>query len=120
MKKLRKTNATLLQLIETMRSKGYADGVPLWVALSKRLSKPSRRMSEVNISTLNRYASENEIVVVPGKVLGSGDLDHKVTVAAFKFTESARRKIEENGKAMTLGELMEQNPTGSNVRIIGG
>ncbi|MHC1599068.1 MAG: 50S ribosomal protein L18e [Candidatus Methanofastidiosia archaeon] len=120
MKKMKKTNPNLVRLIETMRTKGYKDSVALWIALAKKLSKPSRAQCEVNISKLNRYTQEGEIIVVPGKVLGSGELDHKLTVAAYNFSQSAREKIGKIGETWSLEELMEKNPKGSNIRIFGG
>ncbi|MBN1786205.1 MAG: 50S ribosomal protein L18e [Candidatus Methanofastidiosa archaeon] len=120
MKKIKKTNPNLVSLIEGMRSKGYNDEVALWVALSKRLSKPTRHQSEVNISKINRFTKDGDTIVVPGKVLGSGELDHKVTVAAYKFSQVAKDKIAKSGETLTIPELMERNPKGSKVRIFGG
>ncbi len=63
---------------------------------------------------------KGETVVVPGKVLGDGSLDHKLEIAAFKFTQSAKEKIKKaGGKFMSISELIKKNPKGSNVRIIG-
>ncbi|MCC7568765.1 MAG: 50S ribosomal protein L18e [Candidatus Methanofastidiosa archaeon] len=120
MKQMRKTNPSLKALIETLRAHGYEQQVGLWIALAKKLSKPTRRQCEVNVAKLNRYTAEGDIVVVPGKVLGAGDLDHALTVAAYKFSQAAREKINATGTAMSLEELMEQHPAGSNVRIFGG
>ena len=59
-------------------------------------------------------------MLVPGKVLGSGLLDHKVEIAAFSFTQGARDKIEKSkSTALTIDELIEKNPTGSNVKLVG-
>jgi large subunit ribosomal protein L18e len=84
------------------------------------LEKPSRNWAEVNLSRLERYANEGDVIVVAGKVLGAGSLKKKVTVAAYKFSESASKAIEEaGGKKMTITELIEKNPTGNGVRIMG-
>jgi len=74
----------------------------------------------VNLSRLNRYTEKGDVVVVPGKVLGAGRLDHPISVAAFAFSELAREKIKKaRGKCLTIPKLVEENPTGSNVKIIG-
>jgi len=58
-------------------------------------------------------------VVVPGKVLGAGNLDHPVSVAAFSFSTQARLKISKaRGKCLSISELIEVNPKGSNVKIM--
>ncbi len=94
--------------------------VPIWRRIAEELMKPRRKRREVNISRINRYTKEGDVVVVPGKVLGYGFLDHKVTVAAWRFSEKAREKIlEVGGEAISIEELLERNPKGSNVKIIG-
>ena len=55
---------------------------------------------------------------MPGKVLGSGTLDHSVTVAAWNFSENAYKKISKIGKVITIKKLLEENPKGSGVKII--
>ncbi len=119
MKKLKKTNPNLVSLIKLLQTEGYKNNVPLWVDISKRLSKPTRHRAEVNLSKINRYTKEGEIVVVPGKVLGAGVLDHSVTVSAFAFSRSAREKINATGRALTIRELLEENPNGTGINIMG-
>ena len=58
-------------------------------------------------------------MVVPGKLLASGSIDHAVTVAAFDVSDKAKQKLEAvKAKYITIPELLEKNPKGSNVRII--
>ena len=55
-----------------------------------------------------------------GKVLSVGNITKKVQVAAFNFSDEARKKIEQaKGKVLTIQELIQQNPEGKNVRILG-
>jgi large subunit ribosomal protein L18e len=55
---------------------------------------------------------------VPGKVLGSGVLQKDVTVAAVDFSGTAATKIDQVGDTMHLEQALEQNPDGTNVRVI--
>jgi large subunit ribosomal protein L18e len=56
---------------------------------------------------------------VPGKILGAGSLDHSITVAAFDASERAKEKIAEaKAKYLSIPELVETNPKGSNIKII--
>jgi len=48
-----------------------------------------------------------------------GDLDKKLTVAAYSFSEKAKEKINKNGRAISIVELLKENPKGSKVRIVG-
>jgi large subunit ribosomal protein L18e len=113
-----KTNPRLNSLIAELKAVSRDSGSPVWADVADRLEKPRRTHAEVNLGRIERYAREDETVVVPGKVLGSGVLQKNVTVAAVDFSSTARTKIEQVGDAVTLEQIAEQNPDGSNVRVI--
>ena len=113
-----KTNPRLNSLIADLKSAARESGSDVWEDVAERLEKPRRTHAEVNLGRIERYARENETVVVPGKVLGSGALSKEVTVAAVDFSGSAQTKIEQVGETMKLEQVLEQNPDGSNVRVI--
>ena len=114
------TNPDLIRLIRFLRKKSRENEAPIWRRVAEMLSKPKRRRIAVNISRISRYTKENDEVVVPGKVLGSGIINHPVKVAAFDFSDQARSKIiKAKGECLTIAELAEMNPKGTNVKIIG-
>lgn len=120
MKETRKTNPELVRLIRFLKKQSRESKANIWRDIAKELSKPRRKGIVVNLSRLNRYTQKNEMVVVPGKVLGAGKIDHSITVAAFAFSETAKEKIKAvRGKCLSLFELAKKNPKGSNVKIIG-
>jgi len=112
-------NYQLKLLIEKLEKKSVEGGVKLWRRLAKDLKKPSRQRRMVNVYKIDRWAREGETVVVPGKVLNLGELNKKVDVAAFSFSEAAKEKINKIAKTMSIQELMEKNPEGKKVRILG-
>ncbi len=120
---VRKTGPSNLfhrKLIATLEKSYRSNGAPVWKLASSLLANPRRRRVEVNLSRINRLASEKGTILVPGKVLGAGRLEHKVSVAAFDFTGSARHKIQDSGgKCLTIEALLKQHPEGKNVRIVG-
>ncbi|MFD1634125.1 50S ribosomal protein L18e [Haloplanus ruber] len=113
-----KTNPRLNSLIAELKAVSRESGAGVWQDVADRLEKPRRTHAEVNLGQIERYAREEETVVVPGKVLGSGVLEKNVTVAAVDFSSTARRKIEQVGAAEQLEQVAESNPEGSNVRVI--
>jgi len=116
---MKKTNVHLRSLIENLKKKALKEKEDTWKRIADALSGPTRNKKVVNISKINHYSKENEIIVVPGKVLASGDLNHKITVAAYQFSKQAEEKININGKTMTIPELMEKNIKNQNTRILG-
>jgi large subunit ribosomal protein L18e len=114
-----KTNPQLLELMRSLRNASKKNKAPIWLAISHALGKPRRNMAQVNVSRIARFTLEWETVAVPGKVLGSGTVNHKLTVAALSFSASAREKIGiAGGKCLTLPELLEKNPKGTKVKLM--
>ncbi len=120
MKRNFKTDPNLVALIFDLKATNRENGAAIWRDIAKRLEKPKRNWAEVNLSNLERNTKDGETILVPGKVLAAGSLDKKLTVAAYSFSERALAEIEgAGGKGMTIRELMEENPKGSKVRIMG-
>ncbi len=120
MKHNNKTNPQLLELISSLKKQSREKEVPLWRDIALRLERPSRNYTEVNLSRINRYTKGDELILVPGKVLGAGELKHQLTIAALSFSGSARSKITAaGGRCLSLKELMDNNPQGSRVKIMG-
>ena len=114
------TNPILLKLIQELKKRNKEQSINLWKRVANDLEKPTRQRRAVNLSSISRYTKENEVIVVPGKVLGAGSLKHKITISAFQFSNGAKEKIEKVGaKIIPLLELSKENPTGKGIKIIG-
>ena len=113
------TNPYLRQLIENLKKKSLGLKSPIWKDIAEKLSKPTRQKIEVNLSDIQRNVNDGETIIVPGAVLGTGVLSKKVNVAAWKISPTSKQKIENaGGEYLTIEQLMEKNPKGSNVEII--
>jgi large subunit ribosomal protein L18e len=120
MKRTGPSNKHTLQLINTLKEAALKEKVPLWKRIAHDLEKPTRQRRVVNVYKLGKYARDGETVVVPGKVLGVGDVTRKVNVAAFTFSKQAVDKINNaGGQTFAIHDLLKQNPKGKNVRILG-
>ena len=113
-------NLQLESLINDLKKKSIDEKVAIWKRIATDLEKPSRQRRIVNLSKLSKNVKEGDIIIVPGKVLGEGTIDKKITVAAFQFSDSAIEKLNDT-KSIVLGitDLMNKNPKGQKVKIIG-
>lgn len=106
--------------IWTLRSAFKKNKSPIWRALQEQLAGSRANRREINVRRLAQITKAGEVVVVPGKVLGTGNLGHKLTVCAFSISETAAKKvIESGGSVVTFEDLIKKHPDGKGVRIIG-
>ncbi|MBN2454793.1 50S ribosomal protein L18e [Candidatus Woesearchaeota archaeon] len=113
------SNPGLRSLIDELRKKAFADKTMLWKRLAVDLEKPTRQRREINLSRISRYTKDGETIVVPGKVLAGGDLQRKVTIAAWQFSQGALEKIQKaEGKAISIPDLMKDEVKGKRIRIM--
>jgi len=92
---------------------------PIWRDIARILSASKRSRVEVNLGKLARVTKADDVIVVPGKLLGAGELKHKVTVAGWSAAKGVREKIAKaGGKMVSIRELAESHPEGKGVLVI--
>jgi large subunit ribosomal protein L18e len=117
--KTEKANLQLKLLIEKLKASAREHQADVWKEVARRLEAPSNNYAKVNLSRLNRHTNSGDVVVIPGKVLGAGLIDHPISVSALNFSANARLKLlAASGTVMTIDEILDRSPNGSNVKII--
>ncbi len=114
------TNQLTFKMANDLRKASARNDAPIWKRLSEFALKPKSSKRTVNLYKLSKQTNENDIVVVPGKVLGTGALSHKITLCSFSISNEAASKIlEAGGKIIPYTELVEKYPTGKGVKLLG-
>ncbi|PVU74173.1 50S ribosomal protein L18e [Acidianus hospitalis] len=109
------TNIMIRKLIRSLEKQKK----PLWKTVAEKLQTPSRKRWYINLYKIEKYTKPGDIVIVPGKVLGVGNLTHEVTVVALDFSKSAKEKIlKAGGKVMSLYDFDKLDLKGKNVRLM--
>jgi len=113
-------NTLVDNTIWTLRHAFKKNRSPIWHVLEAELAGPRAGRREINVRRLAEITRSDEVIVIPGKLLGTGQLGHKLTVCAFSISESAAKKVlTAGGKIMTFEELIKNYPEGKGVRVIG-
>ena len=116
------SDPNVIALIQWLEKQSRLQNAPIWKRVSNELSKPKRlkKKTIINLDTLDKFSGETSTLLVLGKVLGDGQLSGKpLDVVAFSFSTRAREKIiASGGSCLTLPELLEKNPKGSDVRLV--
>lgn len=96
-----------------------SDQPAIYRRLSEMVNFAERKRRVINVDQLDRLVKDGDVVVFPAKVLGSGIMTKKITIGALAFSSEAKRKIiAAGGEAITLAELWEKHPKGTNVRLL--
>jgi large subunit ribosomal protein L18e len=115
-----KDNVARLRLAHALENHSKKSKQHIWRSVSEKIEGPRQNRSLVNVGEIARNSKDGSTVIVAGKVLGGGSLDHKVNVAAYSFSESAKSKISKSGgKCFSLGEFMGENKSVKDVIMLG-
>lgn len=114
-------NDTLVDNTIWMLRKAFKNNkAKIWKALEKEFQKSRSNRRLVNIQKLNKVTNNGDTIIIPGKVLGNGTLEHKLTICAHSFSESALNKLNASGtEVISLRSLINRHPDGKGVKIIG-
>ena len=114
------TNQVVIRMASDLKKASTKKDAPIWRKLAEYALKPSIARRDINLNRINELTKENDTVVFPGKVLGTGTVSHKITLCAFSISNAAAAKVLENGgKLITHVDLIKQNPTGKGVVLLG-
>ncbi len=119
MKQTKTTNPELISLITLLKKESRENQAGIWQDVADYLSKTRSQRITVNLSKINRNTKRADAIIVPGKILGSGSINHTVTVASFGASEKAKAKLAAaKAKYVPIPELIKKNPKGTSVKII--
>ena len=113
-------NPTSIQMAKQLKAASSKNKAPIWSKLARIALKSNSTKKVVNLKKINELTKENDVAVIPGKILATGKIDHKVTLCSFSISDSAAKKIiDSGGKIASFSEIIEKFPSGKGVNIIG-
>lgn len=83
------------EIINKLYQTGKNKNKDIYSAIAKELNRAARTNINVNISKLEKLPiiNDGDIVVIPGKLLGAGLLNKKITIYAYSFSQTAKDKL---------------------------
>ena len=65
------------------------------IELATAISVPTRMHADINVGDIED--SKSDVIIVPGKVLASGNIKRKAKIYAFGFSQQAMEKLQKAG-----------------------
>jgi len=110
----RKTNPSLRETIMLC-----SESAP-WKPIAKTLSNSTRKYLSVNLDEIDSDTKAGDIVVVLGKVLGTGDLTKKVRICALGISASALQKLKKTkSEFASIADEVKINKKAEGIKLIG-
>ena len=114
------TNQIFINVAKELKEASKKNDAAIWKKLRSFILKPSSSRRIVNLTKIDKITKDNDVLFVPGKVLGTGNISHKISLCSFSISRTATKKIiQSGGKIMKLSDIIEKYPTGKGVTIIG-
>lgn len=112
MKRTGPTKEKTKKIISLLKKEGK--NKKIWKDLADRLNSSRRKRISINLWKLEKLSNkfQNKTFIVPGKVLGKGEINKSVNVIALEFSEKAKQKInEKKGKIFSFEEAVKLKPS---------
>jgi large subunit ribosomal protein L18e len=106
-------------LIRRLKQLSRETGKGLWRRIAIELMKPRRQRAEVNLYKIEKYVNDGDVVIIPGKLLGDGELTKKVTVIALAASKQSLEKLRASGSTfISLYDVTGKEIEGKRVWIM--
>ena len=87
--------------------------------IAKILAMPKKKWVAINLDLIEKKAKEGDKILIPGKVLSSGNLTKKMKIVAWSVSKNAAEKIKQaKGEFVSIQDEMKKNPELKNLNMI--
>jgi large subunit ribosomal protein L18e len=112
-------NKRLQELISSLKKQSIEQKTGVWKRVALELEKPTRHHRVVNLSKIEKYSSDNDVIIVPGKLLSGGELNKKVTIIAYNYSQKTLDKVNGKANVISIEDALEKYPNAKGLKIIG-
>ena len=114
------TNQVIQQMAKNLKKASTKNEAPIWAKMAEYAKKPSVARRTINVKKIDALTKADDVIVFPGKVLGTGNISHKITLCSFSISNAAASKIlDAGGKVINFDKMIKEFPTGKGVTLLG-
>ena len=93
-------------MVKDLKQASKKNEAPIWSKLADLALKSSSSKRTVNLTRINKITKENDILFVPGKILGTGNISQKITLSYFSIYRTEENRIIESGKNININKYI--------------
>jgi large subunit ribosomal protein L18e len=92
---------------------------PAWFKFAKLFSESTRKHSSVNLGQIDAQTSMGDTIIVPGRVLGVGEITKKVRICSFGISKEARENLKKTrSEWIHVLDEIKKNPKAEGLKVI--
>lgn len=113
-------NEHTVRMARNLRRKSTTHEAPIWKKVSEFALKTAVSKRVINVNGIEKLTKDGDVVVFPGKVLGTGDITHNISLFCFDISRTAASKVRNaGGRILDYKTLTDERPTGTGVVLLG-
>ena len=106
--------------LKILKKASKENDAPIWEKVADYVQKSRSNQKIVNLKKIEESTEDGNAIIITGKVLGTGNISHKIILSSFSISNSAAKKIKDSGgEILKFSDMIERFPTGNGVIIIG-
>ena len=79
----------------------------------KEVARRLKKCPGVNVDKIERLAKDNDVIIVPGRVIGNTKVNKKMKIYAYAFSKTAQKNLDDSGSStMTLEDFLKNKEMG--------
>ncbi|MDI1495330.1 MAG: ribosomal protein L18e/L15 [Cenarchaeum symbiont of Oopsacas minuta] len=115
-----KVRPSMSRTVSVLEKTSNDNDSPIWSKLVKMAKGKTSTKRVINIKKIAKYTSDGDSVIVPGKVLGTGSISHKIILYSFSISDSAANRImAAGGSVKPISDAIKNHPTGKGLIMLG-
>ncbi|MXY61428.1 MAG: 50S ribosomal protein L18e [Cenarchaeum sp. SB0665_bin_23] len=113
-------NEHIVRMARNLKRKSVTHKAPIWKKVSEFALKTTVSKRVINVNGIEKLTKDGDVVVFPGKVLGTGDITHSISLFCFDISRTAASKVRDaGGRILDYETLTNEKPTGTGVILLG-
>lgn len=90
-----------------------------WFDVAKELSKPTRQQPSLNLQDIEKVAKDGETIIIPGKIVSTGEITKKIKLRALSISKVALEKLNKSKiDYKSISEEILSNKEAKSIRIL--
>ena len=79
-------NQVVTHIANELKIASKKNDAPIWLKLAKTALKSNSNQKTINLKKINDNSDDGSAIIIPGKVLGTGVISHKIVLASFSIS----------------------------------